>query len=121
MNQVVADTTSWEQSAAFRLEQTKVVYAKNDHLEFGIPYEFLGVNHVFVPDFLVQLKRDLTLILEIKGFEDDQDRAKYQAAKRWVSAVNNWGQMGQWDFHVCRDPQMLGKELEWLSKESIMS
>jgi type III restriction enzyme len=47
---------------------------------------------------------------------DDQNRAKYQAAKRWVSAVNNWGQMGRWDFYVCKDPQMLGKELGWLCK-----
>jgi type III restriction enzyme len=117
VNQVVADTASWEQSAAFRLEQAKVVYAKNDHLEFGIPYEFLGVNHVFIPDFLVRLKPDLTLILEIKGHEDDQDRAKYQAAKRWVSAVNNWGQMGRWGFHICKDPQLLAKQVEWFAKE----
>jgi type III restriction enzyme len=52
---------------------------------------------------------------------DDQDRAKHQAAKRWVSAVNNWGLMGRWGFHVFKDPQMLGKELQWLSKESFKS
>jgi type III restriction enzyme len=34
----------------------------------------------------------VALVLEIKGFEDDQDKAKHNAAKRWVSAVNNWGQ-----------------------------
>lgn len=49
------------------------------------------------------------------------DRAKYQSAKRWVNAVNNWGQMGRWDFQVCKDPQMLGKELEWLNKQSFKS
>ena len=47
----------------------------------------------------------------------DQDRAKHQAAKRWVSAVNNWGQLGRWAFHVCKDPQMLGRELDWLKKQ----
>jgi type III restriction enzyme len=118
INQVVADTTTWEQCAAFRLEQTKVVYARNDHLEFVIPYEYLGVSHAYTPDFLVRLLPDLTLVLEIKGYEDDQDRAKHQAAKRWVSAVNNWGQLGRWTFHVCKDPQMLGRELEWLKQQA---
>ena len=118
INQVVADTNTWEQSAAFRLEQAKVVYARNDHLEFVIPYEYLGVSHAYTPDFLVRLLPDLTLVLEIKGYEDDQDRAKHQAAKRWISAVNNWGQLGRWAFHVCKDPQMLGRELEWLKQQA---
>jgi len=46
----------------------------------------------------------------------DQDRAKHQAAKRWVSAVNNWGQLGRWAFHVCKDSQMLGREPDWLKQ-----
>lgn len=119
LNQVVLDTETWEQSAAFRLEQSRkavAFYARNDHLEFVIPYEYLGVSHVYIPDYLVRLTNGVTLILEIKGFEEDQDRAKHQAAQRWVSAVNHWGQLGKWDFHVCRDPQMLGRELEWMSR-----
>jgi type III restriction enzyme len=69
-----------------------------------------------VPDYLVRLKNGLTLVLEIKGFEDDQTKAKHQAARRWVSAVNNWGKLGTWGFHVCRNPQVLGRELEALSR-----
>ena len=119
INLVASDTQTWEQSAAFRLEQAAkkgivCFYAKNDHMEFVIPYEFLGVIHAYTPDFLVRLAIGSTLVLEIKGHEDDQDRAKHQAAKRWVSAVNNWGELGKWEFHVCKDPQMLGRELEWL-------
>ncbi len=109
INSVVADTRTWEQSAAFRLEQAKLIYAKNDHLEFSIPYEYFNVSHAYLPDFLVRLHPGVTLILEIKGQEDDQDRAKHQAAKRWVSAVNNWGELGKWVFHVCRDPRCWGK------------
>ena len=45
---------------------------------------------------------------EIKGQEDEHDRAKHQAARRWLSAVNRWGREGQWEFMVCRDPQQLG-------------
>jgi hypothetical protein len=60
----------------------------------------------------VRLANGVTLVLEIKGHEDDQDRAKHQAAKRWIAAVNHWGQLGRWTFHVCKDPQMLGRELD---------
>lgn len=119
INQVAADTATWEQSATFRLEQAankSIVnfYARNDHMEFVIPYDYLGVSHAYTPDFLVKLTNGVTLILEIKGFEHDQDLAKHQAAQRWISAVNNWGQLGKWAFHVCHDPQMLAHELEWL-------
>jgi type III restriction enzyme len=71
------------------------LYARNDHLEFVIPYEYLGVSHGYTPDFLVRLTNGVTLILEIKGYEDEQDRAKHQAARRWISAVNNLGQLGK--------------------------
>lgn len=118
INLVVADTHAWEQSAAFRLEQSAKVlcYAKNDHMEFVIPYEYLGVSHAYTPDFLVRLRNGVTVVLEIKGFLDDQDRAKHQAAKRWVSAVNRWGKLGVWDFHLCRDPQLLGREMDFLGE-----
>jgi hypothetical protein len=36
-----------------------------------------------------RLSNGVTLILEIKGFEDDETKAKHNAAKRWVTAVNN--------------------------------
>jgi type III restriction enzyme len=113
LNQVVVDTQRWERSAGFRLEQSPAVecYARNDHLGLSIPYEFTGISHAYEPDFLVRLKNGITLVLEIKGFETEQDRAKHAAAQRWVSAVNNWGQLGRWDFHVCKDPQRLGYEL----------
>jgi type III restriction enzyme len=26
-------------------------------------------------------------------------------------AVNNWGQLGKWAFHVCRNPLLLDREL----------
>jgi len=64
-------------------------------LEFTSPYEFEGVVHTYVPDFLVRLVNGVTLILEIKGHETEQDRAKHQAAQRWVRAVNHLGKLGQ--------------------------
>jgi type III restriction enzyme len=81
-----------------------------------IPYEYTGISHGYEPDFLVRLQNGVTLLMEIKGFETDQDIAKHAGAKRWVKAVNNWGQLGQWGFHVCRDPQRLRQELAFLTK-----
>ena len=40
--------------------------------------------------------------------------ARFLRLERWVAAVNHWGQMGRWAFHVCRDPQSLGGELDAL-------
>jgi type III restriction enzyme len=109
INQVVADTKTWEQSAAFWLEAIDEVdfFAKNDHLEFVIPYSFTNQPLNYVPDFLVRLKNGMTVILEIKGEEDEQDRAKYAGARQWVKAVNNWGELGRWEFVVCREPQVV--------------
>ena len=119
INLVAADTATWEQSAAFRLEQAALAgtvkfYARNDGLGFVIPYDYLGVSQHYEPDFLVKLANGVTLVLEIKGMVTDQDHAKHEAAKRWVAAVNNWGQLGRWGFHVNKDPQMLGVELRYL-------
>ena len=125
---VVADTASWEQSAAFRLEQAAQqglvrFYARNEGMELSIPYEFLGVDHGYEPDFLVRMampdgEPDLTLVLEVKGFEDNQTTAKHEGARRWVRAVNNWGKLGRWAFHVCRNPQMLERELAYLVQQT---
>jgi len=86
-------------------------YARNDHLGLTIPCAYQGMHHAYEPDFLVHLQNDLTVVLEIKGYEDDQMKAKHNAARRWVEAVNSWGGLGKWHFHVCRDRQMLKKEL----------
>ncbi|MBX2997131.1 MAG: DEAD/DEAH box helicase family protein [Caldilineaceae bacterium] len=120
INAVAADTATWEQSAAFRLEQAAMrgiieCYARNDNLDFTIPYEFLGVSHHYEPDFLVRYPGQKTLILEIKGWQKEEAATKHEAAKRWVSAVNNWGKMGQWAFHVNKDPQLLLGELGGLT------
>jgi type III restriction enzyme len=110
INYVACDTNSWEQAAMFQFEaSTNVVcYAKNDRLEFNIPYEFYDDFRVYEPDFLVKLTNGLTLIVEIKGQPHPETDAKHQAAKRWVSAVNNWGSLGKWAFLVCKEPQHLG-------------
>jgi type III restriction enzyme len=113
VNAIVLDS-SWEQTAAFYLEAQNgpvAFFFKNDKPSLRIPYEYDGVQHHFLPDYIVRLASGKTIILEIKGAEDDQDRAKFQAAQRWVSAVNAWGRLGRWEFIVCRDPHQLPRQL----------
>lgn len=116
LNFAACDTDSWEQAAVFHLEKlahegSVVCYARNDRLEFNIPYEFYGNPQVYEPDFIVRLPNGVHLVLEIKGESRADTAAKHQAAQRWVAAVNRWGQLGKWDFLVCREPQRLAEEL----------
>ncbi len=90
-------------------------YARNAGLGLVIPYDYLHVGHLYEPDFLVKLAGRRTLILEIKGQQTDLENAKHAAARRWVSAVTNWGQLGTWDFFVCHNPQMLGQQISQLT------
>lgn len=114
VDQVVLDTQQWERSVTFRLESSEVVvfYVRNDHLDFSIPYEFMGVSHLFFPDFIVRLTNDVNLVLEVKGMINEQQKAKFEAAKRWCKAVSNWGKAGRWEFHVGKDPETVKMELK---------
>lgn len=120
INQVVMDTKKWEQTATDELEQSvkdgvSKFYARNDNLELEIPYDYEGHPHKYRPDFIVRLNslsKEVTLILEIKGQVEDQTNAKHQAAQKWVDAVNNWGRLGHWCFHVCFNPHNLRHELK---------
>lgn len=73
--------------------------ARNDHLEFSIPYEYPRRESRLFPGLHLLLTVGSTLLLEIKGLENDQDRAKHQATKRWLAAVNHWSKLL---FQVCR-------------------
>ena len=116
LNYVACDTGSWEQAAVFQIEKLAKdglvqCYARNDRLEFNIPYELYGNPRVYEPDFIMRLAHGVHVVVEVKGRPDPDTDAKHQAAKRWVSAVNHWGQLGEWDFLVCWNPQSLDKEL----------
>ena len=115
INSVVLHS-DWEAQAAELMDASDLVrfFARNDHLGLLIPYEYLGVDHSYEPDFLVRLTNDLTLILEIKGYDihtPEQTNAKHNAARKWVTAVNNLGDFGKWDFLVCRDLDCLIEKL----------
>jgi type III restriction enzyme len=113
VNYVVADTESWEQKMAQTLEDMDEVicYVKNQNLGFTIPYTLNGEEHNYVPDFIVRLddgrgrENPLNLILEVSGEARKDKAAKVSTARDlWVSAVNNHGGFGRWEFLEICDP-----------------
>lgn len=119
VSHVVLDSIEYgEGQAAWHLEKSERVlsYVKNERLDFEILYEWEGATHKYIPDFLVRLKMDgapdVTLIVELKGYEREQDRAKHTAAEKWVRAVNHHGGFGTWAFMLCKEPNRLGEMLD---------
>ena len=101
--------SSWEMYTANLLEKSERVqaYAKNDHLGFQIHYLWNGVRRRFVPDFLIRLANSNTLILEIKGEDSEQNRAKRAALDVWVKGVNSKGGFGGWCWDVAFQPAQI--------------
>jgi type III restriction enzyme len=97
ISHVVGDS-SWEGCAAncFEIGDLVSAYAKNDHLGFDIYYLWNGVRRRYVPDFLVRLVGGKTLVLEIKGEDSEQNRAKRDALDAWVQGINAEGGFGVW-------------------------
>jgi type III restriction enzyme len=113
ISHVVGDST-WEIYAAQVFEKSPRVlsYAKNDHLGFVVYYLWNGVRRRYLPDFVVRLSDGSTLVLEIKGEETEQDRAKRAALGAWVRAVNAKGGFGTWRHAVAFEPADVPETLE---------
>ncbi|MDX9708527.1 MAG: DEAD/DEAH box helicase family protein [Trichloromonas sp.] len=105
ISHMLADS-AWEQYAANLLENSALVtsYAKNDHLGFAIYYLWNGSRRRFIPDFLIRLANGKMLVLEIKGEDSEQNRAKRMALDVWVQAVNAKGGFGVWCWDVAFEP-----------------
>jgi type III restriction enzyme len=106
INMCVYDSR-WEANESLELDRNPNVRAwvKNDHLGFEITYSFKGIIHKFRPDFLVRLVNGKTLILEVKGQDDQQQQTKREFLSEWVRAVNGHGGFGTWTSDVSRDPK----------------
>ena len=120
INRVVLDS-DWEGKTADLLESLGCVhsYARNDQLGLVIYYTFFDTEHRYTPDFIVRMSNGVHVVLEIKGYQfggHEQVKAKNEAAKKWVRAVNNWGKLGRWAYHIAHDLTTLKAELEELGK-----
>jgi type III restriction enzyme len=90
-------------------------WVKNDHLGFQVYYAWRGSVHAYRPDFLVRLVSGDMLVLETKGQDNDEQRAKRAALDRWVEAVNAHGAFGHWCAAVSLQPGAILDQLEQLA------
>jgi type III restriction enzyme len=116
ISHVVLDS-SWEERLAMTLETHPRVlaYAKNQGMNFEIPYRDSGVTRRYLPDFLVRLDDGgddpLNLVLEMKGIRDESDKSKAETTRElWVKGVNALGGFGRWDFAEFRDWSMMEED-----------
>jgi len=97
INHTVFDS-SWEANNADILEHSPLVksFVKNDHLGFKVSYKFKGIVKNYLPDYIVALENGDFLILEVKGQNTDEVRAKFEFLELWVKGVNDMGGFGKW-------------------------
>lgn len=96
----------WEKAVTDFCEKQSIVaaWAKNDHLDFVVRYLWRGSVRNFLPDYLIRLNNGKTLVLEVKGQDSEQNKAKRDAMQLWIKAVNEQGGFGQWHFAVAFNP-----------------
>ncbi|MGH2499376.1 MAG: BPTD_3080 family restriction endonuclease [Candidatus Limnocylindria bacterium] len=94
--------SSWEAGVARLLDADPRVaaWAKNDHLGFEVTYVYSGVVKKYRPDFLIKLTNGVTLVLEVKGQDTQDNRTKREFLDEWVRAVNAHGGFGTWAWDV---------------------
>jgi type III restriction enzyme len=117
----VALDSTWEQPLALTLENHPrvIAYAKNQAMGFEIPYLDSGTMRRYIPDFLVRLDdggaEPLNLVLEVKGWRDEADKAKAQTMHElWVPGVNALGGFGRWAFAEFRDWAVMEQDFSTL-------
>ncbi len=79
-------------------------YVKNHALVFEVPYRTGAAGRMYRPDFIVRLDDGhgddlLNLVVEIKGFRDEDAKDKKTTMETyWVPGVNHSGRHGRWAF-----------------------
>lgn len=120
INFAIADS-DWELEFCRILDaHPRVVHwVKNHNLGFEVPYRAGGEARRYRPDYILRvddgsgLENPLNLVVEIKGFrdEDAKDKADTMDAY-WVPGVNNLGTMGRWAFAEFTEKWTMQSELE---------
>jgi type III restriction enzyme len=121
ISHIVVDS-AWEKYAADIFETSPLVraYARNERIGFQVFYLFGGSRRRYLPDFIVRLANGVNLVLEIKGQDSEQDRAKRDALVQWVAAVNAKGGFGRWAFDVAFQPSQVQDILARHSGEALL-
>ena len=102
--------SEWEAELARVLEAHPRVlsYAKNQGMQFEIPYRIGRVARRYIPDFLVRADIGgaavLNLVLETKGYRGLDAQLKADAMHNlWIPGVNGLGAYGRWEFAEFRE------------------
>jgi type III restriction enzyme len=109
VSHVVLDSP-WEQELARALEAHPRVltYAKNQGMQFEIPYRIGRTARRYIPDFLVRIDvggdEPLNLVLETKGYRGLDAQLKADAMHSlWVPGVTGLSAYGRWEFAEFRE------------------
>jgi type III restriction enzyme len=94
-------------------------YVKNHNLGFEVPYVWQGEQKTYLPDFIFLVddghgENDLLhLVVEIKGFRQEDAKAKKEAMEVfWVPGVNRLKNYGRWAFVELREVYKIESEFE---------
>ena len=90
-------------------------WVKNDERGLGLLIPYWNVRDTkseYTPDFVVVTDRDINVIVEMKGIEDNPARYKEKAAERWTRAVTNTKSHGQWEYIMVKSVGELRKGLD---------
>ena len=122
--------SEWEGELARVLEaHPKVLsYAKNQGMQFEVPYRIGRSVRRYIPDFLVRLDigggETITLVLETKGFRGLDAQLKADTMHTlWVPGVNAIGTFGKWTFAEFREvfaiQEEFGRLVETLTNKEV--
>ena len=116
------------------LPQERKTYAYDTHLDpqlgwagkaertsFEVPYLYRGAHRKCCPDFYIRFVSGKTIILEVKGQDDEEQQTKRRYLDEWVRAVNTHGGFGVWGWAVLLDPTNLQPILEEAAQEEAPS
>ncbi|MDR2745371.1 MAG: DEAD/DEAH box helicase family protein, partial [Desulfovibrio sp.] len=96
-------------------------YVKNYNLGFEVPYAWQGEQKIYVPDFILLVDDGrgdddpLHLVIEIKGYRQEDAKAKKEAMEVfWIPGVNRLGSCGRWAFAELKEVYRI--ESEFMAK-----
>ncbi len=119
VNLVVTDS-EWEAEFARVAEAHPAVlsYVKNQGLGLEVPYLKGASSHRYLPDFLLKIndghgeENPLNLIVEIKGFRDEDAQQKALTMHTyWIPGINHLATHGRWAFLEITQPFSMESDL----------
>ena len=127
VNWVVLDS-GWESEFCRVAEAHRRVraYVKNHNLGLEVPYLSGSDARTYLPDFIVRVDDGrgeddpLNLVVEIKGYRNEDARAKKRTIETyWVPGVNGLRQYGRWAFAELRDPFEIEAEFDRIIQQAV--